>query len=155
MKYKVGDKVRIVRNDGSYHHFGVGTEAVVLEVDDHDSTVNCVAEGGLDQWVPQDNLVKLPGRETEEADPKFSKADLKDGMFCRLSDGSWFVIVGNLAVFDDGLFACMCELRDDLTWEFAGSIEVVLEGVNCFHEAKLQKGHTGRFVKYVRPGVEF
>ena len=86
--------------------------------------------------------------------PKFTKADLKDGMFCRLSDGSWFVIVGDLAVCDDYNFMYMHELREDLTWKVAGSVEVVLDGVKCFNEAK-RTSSGSRFVKYIRPGVKF
>lgn len=86
--------------------------------------------------------------------PQFTKADLKDGMFCRLSDGSWFVIVGDLAVCDDGEWVSMSELREDLTWEVAGNIEVVLEGVSCFNSARITLPGS-RNVVWVRPGVKF
>lgn len=90
----------------------------------------------------------------EKRAPKFTKADLKDGMFCRLGAVSWFVIVGNLAVFEDGDYCHMDELEEDLSWYVAGPIEVVLEGVECFDSAKLQSSGS-RHVRYVRPGVEF
>lgn len=90
--------------------------------------------------------------EEEKKAPEFSKADLRDGMFCHMRDGSWFVIVGDLAVCDDGCFCLMHELDDDLSWPIAGPIEVVLEGVECFNIAKLQ-GPNSRHIKYVRPGV--
>lgn len=83
----------------------------------------------------------------------FSKKDLKDGMFLRISDGSWGVIVGDLVVCDDGYHVLLSELRDDLTWELAGSIQVVLDGVTCFGAAKRTSLDSSR-VKYLRPGVE-
>ena len=99
-------------------------------------------------------LLNTEEKEPEPEVPKFTRADLRDGMFCRLSDGSWFVIVGDLAVCDDGDFIHISDLRDDLTWENAGSIEVVLEGVSCFNEARLIR-RSNRRVKYVRPGAKF
>lgn len=95
---------------------------------------------------------RLLGRDVEKHE--FTKADLRDGMFCRLGADSWFVIVGDRAVFEDGDYCHMHELRDDLTWRVAGAIEVVLEGVYCFNEARCCCSHS-RFVKYTRPGAKF
>lgn len=103
--------------------------------------------------IALDRLLDREEKAEPEA-PKFTKADLKDGMFCRLSDGSWFVIVGNRAVCSDGYWMPMADLREDLTWRIAGAIEVVLDGVDCFKAAKLTSSDS-RFVKYIRPGVKF
>lgn len=83
---------------------------------------------------------------------EFTKADLKDGMFVRISDGSWGVIVGDLVVCDDGNYVHVSELREDLTWELAGDIEIVLDGPRCFNSAKLLPSKT--WVKYIRPGAK-
>lgn len=100
-------------------------------------------------------LARLLGQEkkAEPEAPKFTKADLKDGMFIRISDGSWGVIVGDLVVCNDGMFVFIHELREDLTWAVAGVIEVVLEGVNGFNEA-MRIDLNSSCVRYVRPGVE-
>lgn len=102
--------------------------------------------------VALDRLLGLNAKAEPEA-PKFTKADLKDGMFVRIDDGSWGVIVRGIVVCDDGCFVLVSELRDDLTWEIAGAIEVVVDGVTCFYDAK-NTSLSSRFVKYIRPGVE-
>ena len=205
-KFKVGDKVRVVSNDGfPAHHFAIGAVVEVLRVE-YDDSLYCRLGDHRDdlftQYVdPRDvapllrkivittdgetttarmfqgkELVKsatakcsksdtfdfetgaalamerLLGEEEKKA-PKFSKADLKDGMFCRMGDGSWFVIVGDIAVCDDGCYCRMSELDDDLSWPVAGPIDVVLEGVECFNIAKLQGPHSNH-IKYLRPGAK-
>ena len=88
----------------------------------------------------------------EQKTPKFTKTDLKDGMFGRLSDGSYFVIAAGRAVFDDGFFCLLSELSDDLRWAFAGSIDFLVDAANCFKDVP-ERAEAGRFI-WRRPGVE-
>lgn len=101
--------------------------------------------------LAMDKLLDQEKKAEPEA-PKFDKEDLKDGMFIRVSDGSWGVIVGDLVVCDDGMFLRVSELHEDLTWDLAGTVEVVLEGVTSFNGAKCTPRDSG-CVKYIRPGV--
>lgn len=56
------------------------------------------------------------------------KEDLKTGMFGKMSNGKWFVIVNNLIVYEKGSFDFVGKLNDNLS--FANyEIEIV---VNAF-----------------------
>lgn len=153
--------------DGMFEGLATNMKKIVVTTDGKTTTAKLfsgkdLAKSATAECSPSDEFVFETGaalaldrllQREEKKEPKFTKADLKDGMFCRLGADSWFVIVGDLAVFEDGDFCYMHELQDDLTWSFAGDIEVVLEGPCCFNSIKCIPSTL--WVKYIRPGAKY
>jgi hypothetical protein len=68
--------------------------------------------------------------------PKFTKADLKTGMFVLLEDNCWGVVVDNSIILENGRY---CEINDfnaDLTSIFCTYGIIAVVKADCFNRAK-------------------
>ena len=106
-------------------------------------------------------LDRLLGQEkkAEPEVPKFTKADLKTGLFGRMSDGRWFVVVGEKLLYalaeggvHSGGFDNISSLDESLIFNSGTRIDFVIEACSFFNAQV--SARRGRFL-WSRPGVEF
>lgn len=62
------------------------------------------------------------------------KEDLKTGMFGKMSDGKWFVIVNDLIVYENGSFDKLRQLNENLSYGIY-DIDILVNAVS-FDNAK-------------------
>lgn len=91
--------------------------------------------------------------------PKFTKADLKTGLFGRMNDGRWFVVVDEKLLyalaegdFRSGGFDNISSLDESLSFPSGARIDFVLEA--CSFVNAQDRASEGLFL-WSRPGVKF
>lgn len=105
-----------------------------------------------------DRLLGIEKKAEPEA-PKFTKADLKTGLFGRMNDGRWFVVLGERLLYGEavdsgcrGGYDNIERLNADLGFNSGASIDLVVEAVSFFNARdKVRQGK----VLWSRPGVKF
>lgn len=70
-----------------------------------------------------------------EEKPKFTKKDLKTGMFVLTSNGEWAVVVNDRFIYEDGDFDDMSSINDDFEFLRGRKIDVIVNAVS-FDNAK-------------------
>lgn len=85
---------------------------------------------------------------TESDEPKFTKADLKQGMFVIMSDGKTGVVVNDTIVYDTGTFDRFDQMSDDMGFSFYSVIGVVT--AVSFNDAELSFENNTEYVIYRR-----
>lgn len=86
----------------------------------------------------------------DEVKPNFTKSNLKNGMFVRLEDAGWGVVVDNSIILEDGRY---CELNDfntDLTNIFNSCGITAVVKADCFNRAKKYFKHAPDAVLFKR-----
>lgn len=86
----------------------------------------------------------------DEVKPKFTKSNLKNGMFVLLEDTCWGVVVDNRIILEDGRY---CELNDfntDLTSIFNSCGIIAVVKADCFNRAKKYFKHAPDAVLFKR-----
>lgn len=103
---------------------------------------------------------RLLGRTVVAAEaPKFTKGDLKTGMFGRMNDGRWFVVLENKILYGQqdgdihaGGYDYLRSFNEDLAFSFGGGrIDFVVNAVSFRNAQTVAK--EGNFV-WKRPGVK-
>lgn len=134
MKYKVGDKVKIkpgLKPGSAYgnYYFSLSMASFIGYI----ATIQAVYEDCYDidlddkiyQWT--DEMFE-PVEEKEKTMEKFTRKDLQTCMFGETSDGSIFVVAGNLLVYENGGYDCVYDLLEDLSFKYSDE-EVTIDRV--------------------------
>lgn len=87
---------------------------------------------------------------TLEEKPKFTKADLKTGMFVQLEGACWGVVVDNSIILEDGRYCDLNDLNSDLATDFGSSGITVVVKADCFNRAREYFKHTPDKVVFKR-----
>lgn len=104
---------------------------------------------GIGSALALERLVGNP-KATLPNKPKFTKSNLKNGMFVRLEDTGWGVVVDNSIILEDGRY---CELNDfntDLTSIFGTCGIIAVVKADCFNRAREYFKHTPDKVLFKR-----
>lgn len=106
-------------------------------------------------------LDRLLGREkkAEPEAPRFTKADLKTGLFGRMNDGRWFVVLNERLLYgvavDEscrGGYDNIERLSADLSFNSGARIDLVVEALSFYNARdKVRRGE----VLWSRPGAKF
>lgn len=98
-------------------------------------------------------------KKAEPEAPKFTKADLKTGLFGRMNDGRWFVVLGERLLYGEavdsgcrGGYDNIERLNTDLSFNSGARIDLVVEALSFFTARdKVRRGQ----VLWSRPGAKF
>lgn len=100
-------------------------------------------------------LDRLLGREkkAEPEAPRFDKGMLLCGRFGRMSDGKWFVIVGESFIYEDGGFDKLAFADSDGELKYC-RIDCIVDAVS-FNNARVVARTAAVGVVWFRPGAKF
>lgn len=98
--------------------------------------------------IAVNRLLGVP--EIKPAEPAFDRAMLVNGRFGRMSDGKWFVVVGDTLVYDNGRWD---EIHADGEYNGHYRIDAIVTA-KSFKHAMSARLDADRVV-WVRPGVKF
>ena len=101
MKFKVGDKVRVVAKKHG-HYFNIGEVVKIKEVNSKDYTCSSLEKNNI-WWL----------RDDEVAEVKFTKSDLKDGDIVTYRKGLKKIVSGD-KLYGNDLFAPLRYYTEDL-----------------------------------------
>lgn len=101
MKFKVGDKVRVVAKKHG-HRFDIGEIVKIEEISDRDYKCSSLKENEL-WWMEEDEFTKV----------KFTKLDLKDGDIVTYRKGLKKIVSGD-KLYGNDLFAPLRYYTEDL-----------------------------------------
>lgn len=101
MKFKVGDKVRVIAKRHG-HGFNIGETVKIEEISDRDYKCSSLKENEL-WWMGEDEFTKV----------KFTKLDLKDGDIVTYRKGLKKIVSGD-KLYGNDLFASLRYYTEDL-----------------------------------------
>lgn len=101
MKFKVGDKVKVIAKKHG-HGFNIGEIVKIEEISDRDYTCSSLKENEL-WWMGEDEFTKV----------KFTKLDLKDGDIVTYRKGLKKIVSGD-KLYGNDLFAPLRYYTEDL-----------------------------------------
>ncbi len=101
MKFKVGDKVRVIAKRHG-HGFNIGEIVKIEEISDRDYTCSSLKENEL-WWMGEDEFTKV----------KFTKLDLKDGDIVTYRNGLKKIVSGD-KLYGNDLFTSLRYYPEDL-----------------------------------------
>ena len=101
MKFKVGDKVRVIAKRYG-HGFNIGEIVKIEEISDRDYTCSSLKENEL-WWMGEDEFTKV----------KFTKSDLKDGDIVTYRNGLKKIVSGD-KLYGNDLFTSLRYYPEDL-----------------------------------------
>jgi hypothetical protein len=104
---------------------------------------------GIGSALALERLVGNP-KATLPDKPKFTKSDLKNGMFVLLEDIWWGVVVDNRIIIEDGRYCEINEFNTDLTSIFGSHGIIAVVKANCFNKAKENFKHAPDKVLFTR-----
>ena len=127
MKFKVGDKVRIVKNVWEYTHFapgidiGIGEVHTIIDIDAWNKKYPYKLDAYCDYTWREDEL------ELVEDKKMFTKKDLKNGDVIKKRNGNVEILVLPLGtlVCSCGEFNFFSDIRDDLTSKNGSEYDIV------------------------------
>nr|DAV70039.1 MAG TPA: hypothetical protein [Caudoviricetes sp.] len=101
MKFKVGDKVKVIAKRHG-HGFNIGEIVKIEEISDRDYTCSSLKENEL-WWMGEDEFTKV----------KFTKSDLKDGDIVTYRNGLKKIVSGD-KLYGNDLFTSLRYYPEDL-----------------------------------------
>lgn len=124
MKFKVGDKVKIIKKSGPGSNYYYGKTAIITETDYESMTgklgyqIHMLENPDHDSYVWFDDELELIERAT------FTKADLKDGMVVENREGTVLLLVGD-TLMNEKQYAGFTNIKDDLTHKMFRELDIV------------------------------
>jgi hypothetical protein len=116
MKFKVGDKVKIIKKSGPGSNYYYGKTAIITETDCESMTgklgyqIHMLENPDHDSYVWFDDELELIERAT------FTKADLKDGMVIEYKNGDRRIVLNKCFMNPNGYGSLdYSDFNDDLT----------------------------------------
>ena len=101
MKFKVGDKVKVIARKYG-HHFNIGEIVKITQINKSDYT--CESFNKHDIWWLKDN---------EVAEVKFTKSDLKDGDIVTYRNGNKRIVISGKLINENGMGTKYLRSYDD------------------------------------------